>query len=256
MQNRGNNPGLVAAVFALLLAAVTPAQHEQDKPATNGTDKPATSTKIGRKNPAAATHAPLPKFAPIDAWEHVKRGNEAAAKARDRREPLPAPAPRPAGAGRHVCAVIVCADCDLDVPAMLGLPRQDVLLISTPGPFVTPEALALLEQAVAQERLSLVLLLSHTHCTMLETKTGVSPQQDALAQRLALVRAEAQRARLPLQKALLLGQRERMLAASDELRRRSDTDQLRVMPGELDTRTGAITWHHTRTDEMPLQPVR
>lgn len=225
-----------------LLATAGRAQHGETKPAP--------------KNPPAPTHAPQPEFAPLDAWEHVKKGNDRAAAAREKRESLPPPAPRPAGAGRHICAVVVCADCDLDVPALLGLPRQDVLLISAPGPFVTPEITALLERAVKEDRLSLVLMLTHKNCTTLETEAGASPQQDALVQRLALARAEAQRMRTTLARALLLGQRERMLAASDPLRKAVADDALRVMPGELDTRTGAITWLHRAADAMPLAPVR
>jgi len=236
----------VTLFAAMLLASAAHAQHDEGKP------RPKTTTK----NPPAATHAPQPEFAPLDALQHVKKGNERAAAAREKREPMPAPAPRPSGAGRHVCAVIVCADCDLDVPALLGLPRQDVLLISAPGPFVTPEITALLERAVKEDRLSLVLMLTHTHCTTLETEPGVSPQQDALAQRLALARTEAERLRTPLARALLLGQRERMLAASDPLRKAVTDDTLRVMPGQLDTRTGAITWLHRAADAMPLTPVR
>jgi carbonic anhydrase len=244
----GNTRTALAIATSLLLVTAARAQHAQA--ATQAKPTPAA------KNPPAPTHAPQPQFSPLDAWTHVKRGNERAAAARAAREPLPAPAPRPAGAGRHICAVIVCADCDLDVAALLGLPRQDLLLISTPGPFVTPEITALLERAVAEDRLSLVLMLTHTHCTTLDTPAAASPQQDALAQRLALVRAEAERMRTTVDKALLLGQRERLLAASDALQRATGTDTLRVMPGQIDTRSGAITWLHRNADAMPLTPVR
>lgn len=219
-------------------------------------DATAAAPERRAKGPRPPTHAPQPVFAPIDAWEHVKKGNDAAAAARDRREPPPPPLPRPPGAGRHVCAVVVCADCDLDIAAVLGLPRQDVLLIAVPGPFVTPEIAALLEKAVAEERLSLVLMLSHSHCTTLDTPPGKSTQQDALTERLRLVRADAERTKLPLTKALLLGQRERLLAASDPLREATTKDTLRIVPGELDTRTGAITWLHRAIDALPLAPVR
>lgn len=244
----------MSIVLALTVAARAFAQDHGAQ-----TTRPAAETAAPEHRAKGArlpTHAPQPAFAPIDAWEHVKKGNDAAAAARDRREPPPPPLPRPPGAGRHVCAVVVCADCDLDIAAVLGLPRQDVLLIAVPGPFVTPEITALLEKAVAEERLSLVVMLSHSHCTTLDTAPGTSVQQDALAERLRLVRAEAERSKMPLTKALLLGQRERLLAASDPLREATTKDTLRIVPGELDTRTGAITWLHRAIDALPLAPVR
>ncbi len=256
---RSQGRGLLAtALLASVIAANAVAQEPaHDKPAPPVRTKEGSSvTGHSAKGSLQPTHAPQPSFSPVDAWNHVKKGNEAAAAARARREALPPPQSRPAGAGRHLCAVVVCADCNLDVPALLGLPRQDVLLISTPGPFVTPEITAMLEQAVAQERLSLVLMLTHTNCTTLDTTRGVSPQQDALAQRLAAARAEAERLRTSLGRALLLGQRERLFAASDELQKRAAADSLRVIPGELNTRTGAITWLHRAVDAMPMPPVR
>lgn len=249
MRTRGWEVAATSALVALLAAGTAAQDHGSG-------GAPPIAPPRATKGTQAPTHAPQPVLSPLDAWTHVKRGNEGAAAARARRENLPPPQPRPAGAGRHVCAVIVCADCDLDVPALLGLPRQDVLLISTPGPFVTPEITALLEQAIGKERLSLVLMLSHSHCTTFDVERGASPQQDALAQRLAAVRADAERTRTPFAKALLLAQREQLLAASEELRRGTKADTLRIMPGELDTRTGAIAWLHRAADAMPLAPVR
>jgi hypothetical protein len=33
-------------------------------------------------------------------------------------------------------------------------------------------------------------------------------------------------------------------------------DELRIVPGEVDTNTGAFVWHHHRADELPLLPVK
>ncbi|MEO6593621.1 MAG: hypothetical protein ABIP94_02585, partial [Planctomycetota bacterium] len=125
-----------------------------------------------------------------------------------------------------------------------------------PGPFVQPEIVALLEQAVAKERLSLVLVLSHSECATLMTTKGTSPRQDALADRIVPIAVEARRTRASLARSLVLLQREYLLAASEPLRQRLASDDLRVMPGELDVRTSAIRWHHSHADELPLAPVR
>jgi carbonic anhydrase len=202
------------------------------------------------------THAPRTSLSPALAREHVAAGNAAFAEARSKGATPPPPAPRPAGTGRWVCAVIVCADVDLDVPAALGLARSDVLLISTPGPFVDPETVALVEQAVAEERLSLVLVLSHEHCRTLAIARGNTPQQDAVAARIASLQAEAARTRAPLVRTLVRSQREQLLVASDALKEHVGKDTLRILPGELDARTGAIRWHHDRADALPMPPVK
>ncbi|HEU4418902.1 MAG TPA: hypothetical protein VFT55_08175 [Planctomycetota bacterium] len=238
-------------VLALGLASL-PAQQQP----SNGPSKSADP-----KRPAAApTHAPLPVLRPLDAWLHIRAGNAAWLSAREAGRPAPAPE-RPGGAGRYVCAVFTCADADVDIPAVLGLDRRDVLLISTPGPFVSPEAISLLERLVREERLSLVLVLAHTTCRTLtpartDVRAGAEPRQDALAQRLESLRAEARRSETTLGRALVLSQRAHLIANSDELRARVTADQLRVVPGEVDANTGAFVWHHHRADELPLLPVK
>jgi len=216
--------------------------------------QPAAEVKHGA--PMRPTHAPQPELAPLVAWRHVRAGNEAAVAARAARQPAPAPKDRPAGAGRYVCAAIVCADADVDVPALLGLARRDVLLLSAPGPFVPAEAVALLEQAVAEERLSLVLVIGHAECRALATRAGVSLAQDALAERIATVRREATRTHTTLAQCLVRMQCQQVLAASDLLRERSTAGSLRLVPAELDGTTRALAWLHARSDEYTLPPIR
>jgi carbonic anhydrase len=251
----------MASAFAAFLPLL-PAQQPRAGGAADA--KPTKSAAVPKREPP--THAPLPVLRPLDAWLHIRAANAACLSARE--AGLPAPAPeRPGGAGRYVCAVFICADADLDIPAVLGLQRRDVLLISTPGPFVSPESIGLLERLVREERLSLVLILTHTSCRTLtappraDTRPGVEPRQDALAQRLESMRAEAKRNEISLGsfslgRALVLSQREHLLASSDELRARVTADQLRIVPGEVDTNTGAFVWHHHRADELPLLPVK
>jgi hypothetical protein len=233
-----------------VLALVTATARAQHAPAEQ---KPAEQK---RGSSEAPTHAPQPELPPALALGHVRTGNQAAVAARKAGAAAPALAPRPSGAGRYVCAVVVCADAEFDVPALLGLRRTDVLLIATPGPFVQPETVALVERCVTEERLSLVLLLTHTHCTTLATKPGVSPRQDALVQRLAAVQKAPFAKDLPLGKALVLAQRQMLLSSSDLLERRAALDQLRVIPGEIDTASHEIVWHGPRVDAMPMPPVK
>jgi carbonic anhydrase len=250
-RQRHHRRSIAAVLFALLVAAAAPAQHDaHDAPPA----RPAAETKNGA--PMRPTHAPQPELPPLLAWRHVRTGNEALVAARAARRPAPAPAERPAGAGRYVCAAIVCADADVDVPALLGLARRDVLLLSAPGPFVPPEAVALLEQAVADERLSLIVVLGHADCRTLATRRGVSPGQDAVADRLDAVRRDAERTQATLVQSLVRLQCQQLLAASDLLRQHARGDTLRVLPAELDARSGALTWHHARIDEFSLRPIR
>lgn len=239
--------GIVAWVSCLAGAL---AQH--DPHAAPPASPPKTPAEQKRGAATAATHAPLPTLHPLLAWQHVKAGNAAAMAALAARQPLPAPGERPAGAGRYVCAVLLCADVDVDIAPLLGLPRRDVLLLSTPGPFATPETTALLERAVADERLSLVLVLTHTDCQTLAARA----KPDALTRRRNAVQAEATRRQQPLPKTLAQLQRDQLLAASDLLREKSEHDELRILPATLDGKSGALAWHHAHADAMPLAPVK
>jgi carbonic anhydrase len=238
--------GLVAA-FACLVHAN--AQHEPSPAPTAAPGRTPAEQKRGTAT--APTHAPLPTLHPLRAWRHVQAGNAAAVEALARRRPLPAPAERPAGAGRYVCAVLVCADADVDVAPLLGLHRADVLVIATPGPFASAETVALLERTVTAERLSLLLVLGHADC-----RAQAGGERDALARRLDAVRAEAARRGGDVPKTLVQLQREHVLAASDLLRERAGDDAFRVLPAVLDPKSGVLTWHHVPTDVMPLAPVK
>lgn len=249
----------------LLLAALLPAQHDDHGPAPTGetkpprhetcdqsgkkaSDKPSGEQKRGSHTPS--THAPLLALHPLVLFEHVKNGNAAAAAARAKLQPLPEPKARPAGAGRYVCAVVVCSDCDLDVPKLLGLRREDVLLVSTPGPFADAELVAQLERAVRDDGVRLVLVLGHGGCRLQK------PADDALGKRFAVARKEAERRQQPLGRTLVQMQRELLLAASELLAQRVGKDELRVFPGEIDPTSLALQWHHGRVDELPLLPVK
>jgi carbonic anhydrase len=248
-------PPLRQSVATLLLGGLaTTLAPAQDADHHEPPAKPAAETKNGA--PARPTHAPQLELPPLVAWHHVRAGNEALVAAQRQRGAQPEPQARPAGAGRYVCAAIVCADADVDVPWLLGLRRRDVLLLTAPGPFVQPEAIARLEQAVADERLSLVLVIGHDHCRTLKVRSGVTSAQDALAQRVDVARREAERTRASLVQALVRQQCQQIVAASDLLRDHVTTDTLRVLPAELDTETGALTWLHARIDEYALRPIR
>ncbi|MEZ6038680.1 MAG: hypothetical protein R3F29_14455 [Planctomycetota bacterium] len=215
-------------------------------------DKPAD------RNGAAArpTHAPQPTLPPLAAWRHVRNGNET--YARHLRDDLPPPRlqPRPSGAGRYVCAVVLCADHDGAVAPLLGLAAEDVLVIRVPGTFLTAESAALIERAVAKERVPLVLLLAHRRCESLRPLRDGERQPDAIDRRREAAARDAERLGVPLRDALLRGQRELLLATSPALREAADEDRLRVLPGVLDDRTAVIDWRHRRSDELPIAPVK
>ncbi|MBL8730918.1 MAG: hypothetical protein JNN13_00940 [Planctomycetes bacterium] len=254
-------------LLAALLAGAPAlrAQHHEAAPAPAASTKaPAAAAPAGETSPAtqkrgspdAPSHAPHPELRPLPAFEHVKNGNEAMAKARAANTAVPPPAERPAGAGRYVCAAIVCADADLDVPALLGLAQKDVLVIATPGPFVQPETVALLEQVVAEDRLSLILVLTHDRCRTLTAAPSGSATNTTLQRRLALAAATGRQRHRSLRDAMAPLQREQLLAASAPLREKLLRDELRVMPGEVADRTLAIRWLQNRAEELPVPPVK
>ncbi len=217
---------------------------------------PPAKTPVEQKRgaPTAPTHAPLSVLHPSLAFRHVQAANTAVADALAAGKPLPKPEPRPSGAGKYVCAVLVCADSDVEVAPLLGLQRDDVLVIAVPGPLANAETAALLERAVADERLALVLVLGHPQCKAAAPRPNGA--DDALTRRFAALRQHAERQQLPLPKALATLQTELLLATSDALRTATQGDTLRVLPAELDAKSGRITWHHQRADVMPLAPVK
>jgi hypothetical protein len=151
--------------------------------------------------------------------------------------------------------VLICADADIDIAPLLGLRRSDVLVIAVPGPFADPNVQALLERTFAAERFPLLLVLGHGRCRIQAPRPTDAPS-DALDRRLEHAAAEARRRQLALGKALVLLQREQLLAASDRLRAAVATDDLRVLPAEFDDKTGALTWHHQPIDVLPFAPVK
>ncbi|MEZ5965031.1 MAG: hypothetical protein R3F56_14450 [Planctomycetota bacterium] len=91
--------------------------------------------------------------------------------------------PRPAGAGRWVVAVVVDAEADVEPHEVLGLERQDVLVLASPGPCLRPEELALLEHAVRAEHLALCVLMVRAGGTTVSAEAE-SPAARALRRRL------------------------------------------------------------------------
>jgi len=247
---------------------VTPTKpaHERTAPDQNG----------GGKRP---THAPQPSLRALFAWNFVMKGNVACVatrreKARLQSNKLAQPVVtkshhdaskhdhghattkpvRPAGAGKYVCCVVTCADGGEAIAPLLGLTRKDVLELRLAGPFVTAEAIALIERAIEKHRLSLVLVLTHDGCDALK-HSGKSPE-DALDRRVAAVRGLARRSQQTLAQAIGKRQRELMLVSSKVMQNRIKTDLLRIVPGVIHERTGAISWQHKRIQELPVTPVK
>ncbi len=243
------------------------AQHEEPPaahPATKAPPKTApnaalnatpSATEQKRGSPEAPTHAPHIHLPPQLAFAFVRAGHDAWQEATRKRLPPPTPAERPSGAGRYVCAVVVCADLDREVAPLLGLRREDVLVLSTPGPFVTPEIAASLERQVKEQRLPLILVLSHDRCPTLAKPAQGGPR-DVLSARRDLAAKDAERRQLPVEKALALAQRELLLASSERLAAHVDDNTLRVMSAQVETETGAITWFSRPIDELPMPPVK
>jgi carbonic anhydrase len=199
-----------------------------------------------------ATHAPLPELPPLAALAHCRTANAAYVRARTAGKPAPTPAERPAGGGKYICAVLACADAGVDVPAALGLAPADVLLLAVPGPYASPETVALLERTVADHRLSLVVVLSHADCASLARRPG----NDALQRRRDAAHAEAQRRGDALAPTVARLQRDLLLAGSDLLQAKSNAGALRVLPATVDPATGAISWLHARAETLPIAPVK
>ena len=216
--------------------------------APQGAGKPTTRT-----SPVYQTHLQLP---PVAALDHLRTSLARTQEAKAKGTAAPTPLPRPSGAGRYIAAVLVCADADLDVPTLFGVLPKDLLVFRVPGAFASAEITALLEQAVANEKLSLCVVLKHTQCRSLEPDQGNSTAGAALARRGEPARSVAQTRHLALPMAQAFVEREHLLSLSETLRAASAKDQLRIVAATADTKSQAITWHTTRVDELPIAPVK
>lgn len=206
------------------------------------------------KQPAVPpVHAPHPVLPPAAALAFVRDGNARCAAARANGSTPAELPPRPSGAGRFVVGVVTCADGALDVPALLGLRSEDVLVVSNAGATVDGDCVELLERAVARERLSLVIVLTHADCASLQ---GAPAGDDRGARRGAAAREFAARRGLALDKAQAMLQRELLLGASTLLADGNRNGTLAVVTASANVRTGALTWHLSRADSLPIAPVR
>ncbi|MGE3175173.1 MAG: carbonic anhydrase [Planctomycetota bacterium] len=238
--------GLVLAI----LTAAAAAQHHAD------------AQDPHPKRPAPVpVHAPHPDLEPRAALARLRAGHERFLAARAAGDEVPAPLPRPAGAGRFVVAVLGCADAAIDVPARFGLQARDVLWIATAGAEVDAGATALVEWAVAHERLSLVVVLTHERCASLTAGSAGAAGPDrptpvpGAEARGAAARQLAARRRLDLAQAQALLQCERLLGGSALLRQQSAAGRVQLVPASVGP-DGAVRWHTTRADELPISPVR
>ncbi|MBK8101468.1 MAG: hypothetical protein IPK26_30675 [Planctomycetes bacterium] len=209
--------------------------------------------KHGQQSPP--THAPHPDLPPADAlaWSRLANDKAVQAQAAGR---TAAAAPRPGGAGRYVVAVLACAELAADLPARMGLAPADILLLSAPGAFVSAEAIAELERAQREDRLSLCVVLTHDGCRNLAAGKATTPAQQAVERRGQPARELAARRNLSVDKAQALLQQQAILSASTQLSSAVTADTFRIVPARLDARSGAITWHTTRAEELPIPVVR
>jgi hypothetical protein len=235
-----------------LLVPVLVAQHETAKPPAE--PRPAQSPKQGHLPPPQ--HDPQPQLSPDVALRHLRAGYQALASARSEGRAQPEPMVRPAGAGRWITAVVTCACANVDVPRLFGLRREDMLLLSSPGPVLRGEDLALLERAAADERLSLCVVLTHADCAALRQRSEPSLAQQALERAIAPARALAAERSLPLPQAQALVQRDALLSGSDPLRALAQDGRFRAVPCSVDPRTLELRWHTTVAEELPIAPVK
>lgn len=254
-------------------------EHGAEEVAKQG--KPAHVRTSDEQNGAATApvHAPQPDLRPLFAWNFVMSGNArfvAARREKARRQSNKLIAPsvtmshhgagkdeqghaetqpaRPAGSGKYVCCVITCADGETEIAPMLGLANQDVLVLRLAGPFVNAEAIALVERTIKEHRLCLVLVLGHEQCDSL--RLDRQGPEDALDRRVAALRGHLGRTGQTLAQRLVETQRELMLLSSKILHTRTRKDKLRIVPGVINQRSGAIAWLHRKAQQLPLSPVK
>ncbi|GAB4142649.1 MAG: hypothetical protein Fur0037_09930 [Planctomycetota bacterium] len=242
---KGPRSILVAVAELAALACPAAAQHLTGPPA-----------RQTAKQPAIPEHRPHLSCKPLVALDHLRSGNQLFRRALARHEPPPLSPERPSGAGRYVAAVLVCADAGIDAPHLFSLDSRDCLLLSNAGPCVSPEDVALLERAVDEEHLSLIVILTHDDCASLASSEHGSPSRMSLARRTRSARDMARARGIPVAEAAARLEAEILCASSERLLERVRSGDLLVAPAVASPRDGAIRWLLTRAEEMPMPPVK
>ena len=205
---------------------------------------------------APLVHAPHPFLPPAAALECLRAGLVLYAAASMKGQSPPPPSERPGGAGRYVAAVVCCADADLDLSGMFGLAQKDLLVIRVPGPFLSLEITALLEQAVLRERLSLCVVLSHADCACLSAEATQSPAGQALKSRIEAARALATERHLALPAAIAGNERDQLIWSSPPISAAIKEGRFRIVPATFFAPTKTVLMHLSRKEEMPIAPVK
>jgi len=143
----------------------------------------------------------------------------------------------------------------VDAAALFGQRRQDLLVLSTPGPHVDAAAVALLSRVVSRERLSLCVVLTHDRCESLAPH-GDDAAAAKLRERARRARELAARRKIALADAQALWIRDSLLGSTPQLSQLVADGEFLVAPGVVDPRTGAIRWLLTRAQELPMPPVQ
>ncbi|MEQ1631656.1 MAG: carbonic anhydrase [Planctomycetota bacterium] len=217
----------------------------------------------GKHGAHPVLHRAEPEWPAAAALEHVREGNARSVEAKKASAAPPEPMPRPGGAGRFLVAVISCADAAVDVAALLSLKPEDVLLIQNAGAVADADAAELVLWAAREHRVSLCVVLTHSGCPSLNDAPSdrrAEPASPRAAERGAKSRELARRRNLALSHAHALLQKEQLDAAVGT-RSPNDADKparppVRIVPATVDVRTGEITWHLSRAEQMPIAPVR
>jgi hypothetical protein len=191
-------------------------------------------------------HRPLTVFTPQDALRHLTRGNRlmlAVTRPARGQGRQPQPMRRPAGAGRHVAAVVQGIGYRRSPGEIFATRHWDLLTFSSPGPCIRNAEVAALEEAVQEDRLSLMVILVRPGDTALKPpEEHASPARRALWRHIEAAHKLAKAAGVSLAEAHGLMQAEVVWRLSPYLREQRQRERFRIAVGIVDTGTGGVQW--------------
>ncbi|MCC6670355.1 MAG: hypothetical protein IT458_04795 [Planctomycetes bacterium] len=196
----------------------------------------------GRTAPPVPAHRADIGVPPAVAFAHL-RDQHAEARAARLQGRAPRTLRRPGGAGATLAVVFACADAARDLPALLHVPAEDLVVMTSPGPTLRREEIAHLERLATEDRVSLAVVLVHEPCRSLASagpasRPAAGPTRDRHGPEIRHALAQVQAAYL----------------ASPRLRALEEAGEFAVAVGSVRGPIGAIEWLSLSAPPAPPFP--
>lgn len=191
------------------------------------------------RTPAFPLLRPPDSVSPWRAFQHLRQGNATRLTAAKRVEPRP----HPFGPGRFVAAIATPSGLRFGADEIFAARHRDLLVFSSPGPSLRNAEIAALEQTVAQDHLSLlVILVDAADPTLAQLHENGEPADPTQRRLLAAARTLAARREVTIPAAYAMMQADRIWLRSPRLAELQAEGRFQVALGIIEDKSAGISW--------------